>query len=1068
MLPLATSLIVQKNPGGAEAIANSFSMLGHLLTQLPGEQRALNLEIAITAYNQSLKVYTREAYPSDWARTQANLATTYRERIRGEKTKNIEIAISAYGQALQILTYETYPTEWANVQSSLAAAYYERIQGKKAENLEKSISFCQQAFRVYTCDNFANGWARTHVYLANSCRERIQGVRAENLEQSIAAYEQALQVYTLERTPIDWAMTQSNLATAYGDRIKGDRWENLETAITYCQQCLQVFTSENFPFYWAQAQINLASIYLLRIKGDRPENLENAITCYQKALSVLTREDFPVQWAAIQTNLGTAYRLRVRGKESENLEQAMAAYAQVLEVHTQKAFPVEWARTQTSLASAYYERIRGSRSENLEQSIICCQQALQVRTFKDFPNEWATTQTILGSAYRERIQGDPVDNVEQAITCYQNALQVRTLEASPIQWASTQLRLANAYCKRIRGRRDQNLEQAATCYRNSLDIFRPDYLPDNCRGVARQLAALYTDAENWSDAKLIYQQALQASEILYQSCLLPGSKIAELEQTGNLHRQAAFVFAKVGDLQTAVLTLEQGRARSMSESLERDRANLDRLKQNAPSQYENYQSAVEQLRQIEDEERTLDSELGSRRQEITPEALRDRALQAHELITQAITQICQVTGYSDFLDQPSFGDIESEIAPDCPIVYLVSTSKGSLALIVTQNGINPLWFNDFTETTLQKLVKNWFTVYENYKQKQQAWTQVQKLHPVWQEFQTDQSREKEQAWLEIQNNHPVWKKLEKSHQDWLEIISTGTHQLWLSLMAPLLNHLQQHNFQQAALIPTGLLELFPLHAAWTNDPSTPTGQRYALDTITFTYAPNARSLTAARKISNRTPANSMLAIDNPTKDLLNSEREVQAAISYFPQHQVLFHNQATDDAVLTALPNYSVLHFSCHGYANLGNPLRSGLLMANQKFLTLNDFFKLKLRGIRLAILSACETGLSGTELPDEVISLPTGLLQAGVSGIVSSLWSVSELSTMVLLTRFYDLWRKDDLVPAAALREAQRWVRDTTSQQKAKYFKETNPDIFQALILLHPAYFSHPFHWAAFNYTGV
>lgn len=139
--------------------------------------------------------------------------------------------------------------------------------------------------------------------------------------------------------------------------------------------------------------------------------------------------------------------------------------------------------------------------------------------------------------------------------------------------------------------------------------------------------------------------------------------------------------------------------------------------------------------------------------------------------------------------------------------------------------------------------------------------------------------------------------------------------------------------------------------------------------------------------------------------------------------------------------------------------------------LTLKDIFALNLAdsgGLRLAILSACETGIQGLENADEAISLPTGLLQAGVAAVISSLWSVDDLSTRILMTCFYDLWRKDHLEPAEALRQAQLWVRDASSQHKAQYFKETNPDLFQPLILLPPDYFAHPFYWAAFSYTGV
>lgn len=71
---------------------------------------------------------------------------------------------------------------------------------------------------------------------------------------------------------------------------------------------------------------------------------------------------------------------------------------------------------------------------------------------------------------------------------------------------------------------------------------------------------------------------------------------------------------------------------------------------------------------------------------------------------------------------------------------------------------------------------------------------------------------------------------------------------------------------------------------------------------------------------------------------------------------------------------------------------------------------------MRLALLSACETGLPGTQLPDEVVSLPTRLLQAGVAGVAASLWSVADLSTTLLLVRFYFLlWTPLALWAAAA-----------------------------------------------------
>ncbi len=93
------------------------------------------------------------------------------------------------------------------------------------------------------------------------------------------------------------------------------------------------------------------------------------------------------------------------------------------------------------------------------------------------------------------------------------------------------------------------------------------------------------------------------------------------------------------------------------------------------------------------------------------------------------------------------------------------------------------------------------------------------------------------------------------------------------------------------------------------------------------------------------------------------------------------------------------------------------------------------------------------------------GLLQAGVGGVVASLWPVSDLSTMILLTRFYDFWRKDGLEPAEALRKAQIWLRDSSKREKREYFQDMDKEFHEQLL---GTDFTHPFHWSAFTYTGV
>jgi CHAT domain-containing protein len=169
-------------------------------------------------------------------------------------------------------------------------------------------------------------------------------------------------------------------------------------------------------------------------------------------------------------------------------------------------------------------------------------------------------------------------------------------------------------------------------------------------------------------------------------------------------------------------------------------------------------------------------------------------------------------------------------------------------------------------------------------------------------------------------------------------------------------------------------------------------------------------------------------------------------------------------------------------------PLESGLLLAQDDWLTLRDLLAQRIPGSRLAVLSACETGIPGTELPDEVIGLPTGLQQVGVAGVIASLWSVSDISTALLVTRFYHLWRGDGLEPPEALRQAQIWLRDTTNGEKKAYFQQFLPEFSPKQELMQHMFrhvaeqfyrffvfedndtkaFAHPFYWAAFHYVGV
>ncbi|NJO18351.1 MAG: CHAT domain-containing protein [Thioploca sp.] len=527
------------------------------------------------------------------------------------------------------------------------------------------------------------------------------------------------------------------------------------------------------------------------------------------------------------------------------------------------------------------------------------------------------------------------------------------------------------------------------------------------------------ERESWQEMEQAYPSIRETSQQLIEKQLLREHQEAFLRETEGLAVKAAYARIQTGDLPHAVEVLEQGIARLLSAALMRFRADLSQLQQDAPELAATYE---EQVKKWQDAQRAY--------QHAPPEHQKARLQdfeQQRQIFDDLLEQIRQLKGHENFLTVATDINTVYQAAQTTPLVYLFTTAKGGYALVVFQKKIQAIALPKLTETVLREEMERYFDVYN------------------------------------LRSNN---------FQAWLTVLEEITECLWQVIWQPLYEILSNH--QQLTLIPVGLLNLLPLHAAWTPDSTQPTGKRYALDDFTISYAPNALSLQKAKERKFLKP-DRLLAIDEPkpvdANSLPSSSIEVKAIAQYFQQSQLYPHQEATLENVKNALnPKYTVLHFSCHGGANLQNPLKTGLLMANNERLTVQDFFDAQLQA-RLVTLSACETGMIGMKQIEEVVGLPASLLQAGVAGVVASLWSVADITTMLLMVQFYQRWRTqypDN--PAQALRLAQQWVRDSRPSEKTAFLRTILPkaEADELRRKMGMANYTHPYYWAAFTCVGV
>ncbi|MEQ8381404.1 MAG: CHAT domain-containing tetratricopeptide repeat protein [Coleofasciculus sp. A1-SPW-01] len=439
---------------------------------------------------------------------------------------------------------------------------------------------------------------------------------------------------------------------------------------------------------------------------------------------------------------------------------------------------------------------------------------------------------------------------------------------------------------------------------------------------------------------------------------------------------------------------------------------------------------------------------------------------------------------------PDYRQIQSLTNPTTAIVYWHLSPNALTTFIIKHNSENPISIDaSFSPSgevrgikPLEDWIKIWDDSYQEYRKNPPQPPVQKKRSNIWlPPFEGGREGDRKGG---RKGDKMDEQELGQSWQDKLpNLLEELQHILNIPAILTQLNPESIPNptpqIQNLILIPHRDLHRFPLHALFP-------------DTFTITYLPSAQ---IGLNLHNRGEIHPILPllIDSPPhqncKSLPNAVIESAAIAQLFPNSQRISGKQATKTTVTNALNgNYTIFHFSGHGTYEYETPQNSALLLNHQDKLTINDIRQLCLNSYYLVTLAACETALTGREtIEKDYVGLVSAFVYQGVSHVLSTLWIIlDDISSSLFIVYFYCQLKKGK-PPGVALTKTQKWLKNLTYQELARYYQEFEQQLPKEENTLRPKIrielgkirdmepdkqqakpFQHPYYWAAFTITGA
>jgi len=327
-------------------------------------------------------------------------------------------------------------------------------------------------------------------------------------------------------------------------------------------------------------------------------------------------------------------------------------------------------------------------------------------------------------------------------------------------------------------------------------------------------------------------------------------------------------------------------------------------------------------------------------------------------------------------------------------------------------------------------------------------------------------------------------KIERSIRAYLKLLSSPSNDRFIGRKAAtrILNEIffpvLENKFKEIKkiiIIPDGLLFYLPFETLILES----TGNKscmFVIEKYDVSYSPSLSFLHALNQnLLERKTRNNCLIIGDPNYNSFKSQSDNQYLNAFMnnmerlgfsldplpytkkealmiknviksKKAKVCLNNEASEDNLKKLnLKKYSIIHFACHGFIDEEAPTRSALVLSNKQgskqdgLLQVGEIYDLELDA-DLVVLSACQTGRGHIARGEGILGLTRTFFYSGARSVISTLWSINDISTAIFMKHFY-LYLSKGMRKSEALRSAK-------------------------LKMIYSQY-SHPFYWAAFILNG-